>query len=63
MADANTQLQITKPYTALNIETYRNIRQHELATCKKIGYEFYCKELLWLDTNPDIVVKVQFTLT
>ena len=43
-ADTYTQLKITKPYIALNTETYINIRQQELATCKKIGYEFYCKE-------------------
>ena len=24
---------------------YINIRQQELATCKRIGYEFYCEEL------------------
>ena len=24
---------------------YINIRHQELATCKIIGYEFYCKEL------------------
>ena len=30
-----TQLQITKPDKALNTETYINIRQQELATCKK----------------------------
>ena len=45
-ADTYTKLQITKPYIALNTETYINIRQQELVTCKKIGYEFYCKELL-----------------
>ena len=39
-ADTYTQLQITKPYIALNTETYINIRQQELAICKKIGYEF-----------------------
>ena len=44
-ADTYTQLQIKKPYIALNTESYINIRQQELATCKKIGYEFYCKEL------------------
>ena len=32
-ADAYTQLQIKKPYIALNTETYTNIRQQELATC------------------------------
>ena len=44
-ADSYTQLQIKKPYLALNMETYINIRQQELATCKRIGYEFYCEEL------------------
>ena len=44
-ADTDTELQITKPYIALNTETYINIRQQELGTCKKIGYEFFCKEL------------------
>ena len=34
-----------KPYLALNTETYINIRQQELATCKRIAYEFYCEEL------------------
>ena len=47
-ADTYTQLQIKKPYIVLNTETYINIRQQELATCKKIGYEFYCKELFVL---------------
>ena len=44
-ADSFTQLQFTKPYIALNTKTYINIRQQELETCKKIGYEFYCEEL------------------
>ena len=34
-ADSYTQLQIKKPYLALNTETYINVRQQELATCKK----------------------------
>ena len=38
-------LQIKKPYIALNSETYISLRQQELRTCKKIGYEFYCEEL------------------
>ena len=45
LADSYTQLQIKKPYTALNSETYISLLQQELRTCKKIGYEFYCKEL------------------
>ena len=45
-ADTYMKLQIRKPYIALNTETYINIRQQELTTCKKTGYEFYCKEPL-----------------
>ena len=44
-AQSYTQLQVHKPYIALNSETYISIRQQELRTCKRIGYEFYCKEL------------------
>ena len=38
-------LQIRKPYIALNSETYISLRQQELRSCKRIGYEFYCEEL------------------
>ena len=44
-ANSYTELKIKKPYTALNTETYINIQHQELATCKRIGYEFYCEEL------------------
>ena len=44
-AHSYTHLQIRKPYIALNSETYISLRQQELRTCKRIGYEFYCKEL------------------
>ena len=40
-----THLQMNRPYIALNLETYITIRQQELRTCKRIGYEFYCEEL------------------
>ena len=40
-----TQVQITKPYIALNTKIHIKIKQQELLTCKKIGYEFYCEEL------------------
>ena len=40
-----THLQINKPYIALNSEMYITIRQQELRSCKRIGYEFYCEEL------------------
>ena len=45
LAESYTHLQINKPYIALNSETYISIRQQELRTCKRIGYEFHCKEL------------------
>ena len=40
------QLQIKKPYLALNTETYVNVMQQELANCKRTGYDFFCKEVL-----------------
>ena len=40
-----THLHVKKPYIALNSETYISLRQQELRTCKRIGFEFYCKEL------------------
>ena len=44
-AHSYTHLQITKPYIALNSETYISLKQQELRTCKRIGYEFYWEEL------------------
>ena len=38
-------MQPRKPYIALNSETYISLRQWELKTCKRIGYDFYCEEL------------------
>ena len=62
-------LQVDRPYTALNSETYITIRQQELRTCKRIGCEFYCEELfmvkhkskyscesaIYFDLNPEIM--------
>ena len=62
-------LEIDRPHIALNSEKYITIRQQELRTCKRIGYECYCKELfmvkhkskyscestLYLDLDPDII--------
>ena len=45
-AHSYTHLQIEKPYIALNSETYISLQQQELSTCKRIGYEFYCEELV-----------------
>ena len=44
-AHSYTHLQVDRLYIALNSETYITIRQQELRTCKRIGFEFYCKEL------------------
>ena len=66
---ANSYTEI--PYIALNSETYLNIHQQELATCKRIGYEFYCEELfvvrhksihsckstIYFDLDTDIIKK------
>ena len=44
-AQSYTHLHITKPYLALNSETYISLTQQELRSCKIIGNKFYCKEL------------------
>ena len=44
-AQSYTQLQIIKPYIALNDEMYITLRSQELNTCKRIGYEYFCEEL------------------
>ena len=43
-ANSYMEILLKKPYKALNSETYINIHQQELATCKRIGYKFYCEE-------------------
>ena len=68
-ADSYTHLQIDRPYIAINTETYTTIRKQELRSCKRIGYEFYCKELfvvkhkskysckksIYFDLDPEII--------
>ena len=44
-AQSYTHLCVNKPYIALNTKTYITLTQQELRSCKKIGNEFYCKEL------------------
>ena len=41
-----TELKIEKSYIALNKETYITLHSQELNMCKRIGYEYYCEELL-----------------
>ena len=40
-----TELKIEKPYITSNEETYITLCSQELKMCKRIGYEYYCKEL------------------
>ena len=44
-ADSYTWIRIDKPCITLNLVTYISIHSEELRTCKRIGYEYYCKEL------------------
>ena len=44
-AQSYMHLQVRRPYIALNSETCVSLRQQELRSCKRIGYEFYCEEL------------------
>ena len=44
-AQSYTHLQVNRPKIALISKTYISIRQQELRTCERIGYEFYCEEL------------------
>ena len=44
-AHSYTEFKIEKPYIALYKETYIMLHTQELKMCKKIGYEYYCKEL------------------
>ena len=68
-AQSYTHVQVNGPYIALNSKTYVAIRQQELRTCKRIGYEFYCEELfimkhkskyscesaIYFDLGPEII--------
>ena len=68
-ADSYMHLQIDRPYIAVNFETYIAIRQQELRSCKRIGYEFYheevfvvkhkskygCESTIYFDLGPDII--------
>ena len=44
-AQSYTNLEVKKPYHALNSETYISLTHQELRSCKKIGNKFYCEEL------------------
>ena len=44
-AHSYTELKIEKLYIALNKEMYITLHTQELKMCKRIGYEYYCKDL------------------
>ena len=44
-AQSYTELKVEKLYIALNEEMYITLHSQELKMCKRIGYEYYCKEL------------------
>ena len=58
-------LQVRKPYTALNSETYISIRHQELRSCKRICHEFYCEELFVVKCKSNYSCKsaIYFNLT
>ena len=43
IANSYTEIQMSKPYIALNDEIYISLRHQELRSCKCIGCEFYCE--------------------
>ena len=67
--DQNTQalscmnLQINKPYIALNSKTYISIRQQELINWKRIGYEFYCEKHFVVKHKSNYSSKAQYIST
>ena len=61
-AQSYTHLQVNKPYIALNSETYISISQQELGACKRIGYEFYCEELLKHESRYSCESTIYFNL-
>ena len=62
-AQSYTHSRIKKPYIALNSETYISLRQQELRSCKKIGYEFYCEELFVVKHKSSYSCAIFFNLT
>ena len=57
-ADSYTWIKIDKLYIALNPDTYISIRMEELRTCKRIGYEYFVRNYLWLTVKQNIVAQV-----
>ena len=57
-AQLYTQLKINKPYIALNPEIYITLHTQELDTCKRIGYEYYCEELVVVKSKSRYILPV-----
>ena len=57
---SHTHLKVEKPYIAINSDTYISLWQQELRTCKRTGYEFYCKGLFVVNTTLNMAVKELF---
>ena len=62
-AQSYTQLQVSKPYLALNSETYISLIHQGLWSCKKIGSEFYCEELFVVKSSYSCESAIYFNLT
>ena len=76
-AQSYTHLQVRKPYITLNSETYISLRQQELRSCKRTGYEFYCEELfivkhkssyscesaIYFNLTTDIIKKIAISIS
>ena len=58
-----TELKIEKNYIALNKETYIMLCAQELKRCKKVGYEYYCKESFVVKSKMRYNYAIAFTLT
>ena len=61
-AQSYIHLQVRKPDIALNSETYISLRHQELRSCKRIGHEFYCEELLVVKHKSSYIYEMLFTL-
>ena len=57
-AQSYTELKVEKPYIALNEEMYITLHLQELKMCKRIGYEYYCKELFVIKSKMRVQISV-----
>ena len=62
-AHSYTELKMEKPYNTLNKEMYITLHTQELKMCKRIGYQYYCKELFVIKSKMRYSCTSVFTLT